>query len=335
MDDSVNMSLSKIVKLCSWGSALVCLSACLELSEGSRSAPDAAALDAAPLSDCAHGIASGYNFTAGQSYFGAKQWIEYIPGTLPIIIAAPHGGELTPDEVPVFNDGLAQDGGSQAYARAVAQALYQLTGRHPHLVINHLARNRLNLNRAPENDNRDNAAAMVAWQEFHHFVEQAKSWVSQACQKGLYLDFHTNGHDHGYVELGYLLTREQLNLSDAQINQLTTSSLTHLASQDGHSLAALVHGEWSLGQIMHEQYNILTIPNATDIPFQHRYFSGGYNTRSHGSVAGGVIDAIQIESHFNYVNSGASVRLDYSLRLAHAIHQYMQHWYGFDFDPLH
>jgi len=312
---------------------LICLSACLELSEDST--PNTNPLVAAtPAINCSHGEPNVWGFEAGQPYFGDNHWIEYIPGTLPIIIAAPHGGELTPDEVPVFNDGLARDGGSQEYARAVAQSLYNLTGRYPHLIINHLARNRLNLNRAQEDDNQDNALAMLAWGEFHQFIDQAKNWVEQACETGLYFDFHTNGHEHGYVELGYLLTRDELNLSDSQINLLSDTSIHHLANQDDHTLTEIVHGEFSLGQIMNEQYNILTIPNATNIPFQHEYFTGGYNTRTHGSVDGGVIDAIQIESHFNYVNSGESTRLDYSLKLSQAIFQYIEHWYGFDLNNL-
>jgi len=313
--------------------ALVCISACLELSEDSS--PDTNPLVAAtPSISCSHGVPSNYEFEAGQSYFGDNNWIEYIPGTLPIIIGAPHGGELTPNEIPVYNDGLARDGGSQEYARAVATSLHNLTGRYPHLVINHLARNRLNLNRAPEDDNQDNALAMVAWNEFHQFINQAKNWVNQACEKGLYFDFHTNGHDHGYNELGYLLKRDELNLSDSQINLLSDTSIHHLANQTGHTLSEIVHGEFSLGEIMNEQYNVSTIPNTTDIPFQHDYFTGGYNTRIHGSVNGGVIDAIQIESHFNYVNSGESTRLDYSLKLSQAILQYVEHWYGFDLQNL-
>jgi len=312
---------------------LIPLSACLELSEDTT--PNTHPLEgAAAAINCSQGAPNGWAFEAGQSYFGDNHWIEYIPGTLPIIIGAPHGGELTPDDVPVFNDGLARDGGSQEYARAVAQSLYNLTGRYPHLIINHLARNRLNLNRAPEDDNQDNVLAMVAWGEFHQFIGQAKSWVEQACEKGLYFDFHTNGHEHGYVELGYLLTRDELNLGDSQINLLSDTSLHQLANQEGHTLAEIVHGEFSLGEIMNGQYSVLTIPNATNIPFQHDYFTGGYNTRTHGSVNGGVIDAIQIESHFNYVNSGETTRLEYSLKLSQAIFQYVEHWYGFDLNNL-
>ncbi len=318
------------------GGVLLLVNACIELDQDSTEEAQINADLSSPTSPhCSHDAPANYDFIIGQSYFGQNNWIEYIPGSLPIIISAPHGGELTPPEVPIYNDGLARDGGSQEYARAVAQSLFNLTGKYPHLIINHLARNRLNLNRAQIDDNHENPLAMVAWNEFHNFISSAKDWVSQACGKGLYFDFHTNGHDHGYNELGYLLSRNELNEADSIINNLANnSSLNHLASEDAHLLSELVHGEMSLGNILNEQYQLLTIPNAINIPFNHDYFTGGYNTRTHGSIDGGVIDGIQIESHFNFVNSGEDTRLDYSLKLSQGIFKFVQHWYGFDLKSL-
>jgi len=284
--------------------------------------------------DCVQNSPTDYNYIPGQSYFGNNNWIEYIAGDLPIIIGAPHGGELTPEEVPVYNDGLAQDGGSQDYARATAQSLYDQTGKYPHLIINHLMRNRLNLNRAQEDDNFNNPQAMQAWNEFHEFINQAKAWVNQACGKGAYFDFHTNGHEHGYNELGFLLSRSELNLEAAQLNLLqANSSIKNLASDTTQSFWDILYGPNSLGNIMHDQYELLTIPNARDMPFAHDYFSGGYNTQNHGSRDGGKVDGIQIESHWRYVNNGGATRLDYSQKLASSIKAYLQYWYGFTLEP--
>ncbi len=33
-------------------------------------------------------------YTVGVSYYGDSSWIEYIPGNMPIIIVAPHAGNL-------------------------------------------------------------------------------------------------------------------------------------------------------------------------------------------------------------------------------------------------
>ncbi len=316
------------------------LTACIDLADesdtntGLDTQSSQTLSDEASAEDCSQNPPTDYNYIPGQSYFGNNNWIEYIAGDLPIIISAPHGGELTPEEVPIYNDGLAQDGGSQDYARATAQALYEQTGKHPHLIINHLMRNRLNLNRAQEDDNFNNPLAMQAWNEFHSFVSQAKAWVSQVCGKGAYFDFHTNGHEHGYNELGFLLSRDELNLEQAQLNLLAVdSSIKNLASDSPQPFWDILYGPYSLGNIMHDQYELLTIPNARDLPFAHDYFTGGFNTQTHGSRDGGEVDGIQIESHWRYVNNGESTRLDYSQKLARSIKAYIQYWYGFTLEP--
>lgn len=302
------------------------LSGCDEGESTFASDNTAAVCSASPPDD--------YDFEVGQSYWGANNWIEYIPGALPIIITAPHGGSLTPDEIPVFNDGSSTDAKSQEYTRAVADELEVLTGKKPHVVINHIMRNRLNLNRAKESDNFDNPFAMQAWDEFHAFVNNAKEWVTSACGKGLYLDFHTNGFDHGMNVLGYLLYRSDLNQSDEVIDAMVDeTSLKNLAADPEVTLSELVHGPFSLGEIMNSVYELSTIPNAVDIPFDYGYFNGGYNTAAHGSRDGGVIDGIQLESHWSFVNQGESTRLDYSGKLARAIADFVERWYGFNLSP--
>ena len=44
------------------------------------------------------------NFIPGQSYFGQNNYVEYIAGNLPIIIGVPHGGTLTPANLPVIHN---------------------------------------------------------------------------------------------------------------------------------------------------------------------------------------------------------------------------------------
>lgn len=38
-------------------------------------------------------------FVPGQSYFGRNDYVEYIPGELPVVLSAPHGGSLEPEEI--------------------------------------------------------------------------------------------------------------------------------------------------------------------------------------------------------------------------------------------
>ena len=151
-----------------------------------------------------------------------------------------------------------------------------------------------------------------------------------ACGKGTYFDFHTNGFSHGMNVLGYLLYRDDLNQDDEVIDtMLTSTSLRSLASNPGTFLSEAVHGPFSLGELMNDDHGVLTIPNTIDIPFEYSYFNGGYNTATHGSRDGGVIDGIQLESHWHFVNQGESTRLDYSEKVAKAILEFVERWYGF------
>ena len=38
--------------------------------------------------------ASAEDYVPGQSYFGVRGFVEYIPGDSPVILTAPHGGGL-------------------------------------------------------------------------------------------------------------------------------------------------------------------------------------------------------------------------------------------------
>ncbi|MFM2081749.1 MAG: hypothetical protein RL380_440, partial [Verrucomicrobiota bacterium] len=39
-------------------------------------------------------------YVPGSTYFGRSNYIEYAAGDLPFIMSAPHGGSLTPSEIP-------------------------------------------------------------------------------------------------------------------------------------------------------------------------------------------------------------------------------------------
>jgi acyl-homoserine-lactone acylase len=87
---------------------------------------------------------------AGKSYFGRDGYVEYIAGNSPVIITAPHGGELAPAEIPDRGCGTTvTDLATEQLARAFQFQFHRQTGRYPHVIINRLKRSKMDANRDP------------------------------------------------------------------------------------------------------------------------------------------------------------------------------------------
>ena len=240
-------------------------------------------------------------FTPGQSYFGRNQYVEYIAGNAPVIFAAPHGGTLVPDEIEPRSCGTTvRDSNTEELARTLRDTFFASTGKYPHIIINRLSRTRFDANRDQAEASCGNAAAAVAWEEWHALLDTATAAVTAASGRGWFVDLHGHGHAIARLELGYLLTNANLDRPDPQLNALEMSSSVRSLSQDDTttSFAELVRGPQSLGALFAVE-GFRSIPSPSDpAPSGADYFDGGYNTRRHGCVAGGKICAVQIEANF-------------------------------------
>ena len=148
--------------------------------------------------------------------FGRSNYTEAISGDLPIILSAPHGGDLRPSEIPdrTFGSTLA-DANTEDVLRQLAAALLEKTGRRPFRVICHLHRIKLDANREIVEAAQGSPIAEQAWTEYHGFIDDAKRRVLTSSSFGLLLDLHGHAHAVPRLELGYLLSDAELNLSDA------------------------------------------------------------------------------------------------------------------------
>jgi hypothetical protein len=242
------------------------------------------------------------HYTPGTSYFGRANYIEYVAGELPIIITAPHGGSLRPDEIPDRTFGTTvTDLNTVELARAIDSAFVRHTGKHVHVVMVHLARVKLDANRDIAEGAQGDAEATIAWQDFQGFVRDAKSAVNAASESGFYIDLHGHGHDIQRLELGYLLDADQLALPDATLDgepaHETESSIRTLSVRSPLSFATLLRGPNSLGALF-EREGFPAVPSdSTPDPGTDPYFSGGYNSSLHGCRTGGTICGVQIEAN--------------------------------------
>jgi N-formylglutamate amidohydrolase len=230
---------------------------------------------------------------------GETGYIEYWPGELPIILSAPHGGKLTPKELPNRTTGrLQRDAFTQELAIEMRDAMKRRYGAAPHLVICHLARVKLDANRAIKEAAQGSAIAEKAWHEYHGFIREAEKVVMQSYPRGLYLDVHGHSHELQRVELGYLLGKDEIQWPPQKLNApgvSQRSSVRLLDESSDEDFAGLLRGPYSLGAML-EQRGVPCVPApGAELDVADLYFSGGYDTETHGSSDGVGLDAIQLE----------------------------------------
>ncbi|WP_156762894.1 hypothetical protein [Woeseia oceani] len=260
--------------------------------------------------------------------------IELIPGTLPIIISVPHGGAQEPSEIPIYDYGLTTDAQSLTASLLLADEIYQITGERPHVVINNVRRNRLNLNRAAASDNPD-ADAQTLWTGYHLFAEEARNYVTDVCGKGLFIDMHTNGaaHDKNMLAVGFGRSDIE-DLFDGSYDRSLFTAKATIRNVLNQTLMAVdninIGPTLSFGDLANRT-STHTIPTSTLDPMPAgTFFNGGFNIREHGSLNGGSVDAIQVENHWRYINNGVQKREDYiEDDLAPAVVRWLEHYYGF------
>jgi hypothetical protein len=270
----------------------------------------------------------------GQAYFGAALYMEYIGGDLPIVISAPHGGTLVPDEIPDRTTGtLVRDTNTEELARTIGDTFFSQLGARPHIIICRLRRTKLDANREIVEAAQGNRLAQRAWYEYHAFMEAAKAQVSAGFTRGLYMDLHGHGHAIPRLELGYMLSAATLDLPDNTLASQTytnQSSIRALVASSGSTLPQLLRGPHSLGTLF-EMEGIPAVPSsAQPSPGMDEYFNGGYNTGRHGSRDGGNISGFQLESHFTGVRDNAANRSAMAVAVVNVFAEYLARHFGLD-----
>lgn len=227
--------------------------------------------------------------------------VEYIPGDLPLIIGAPHGGSLKPQSIKDRTYGVTdQDAGTQEMARLLREAMIKKTGGAPAMVIALIHRSKLDPNREIVEAAQGDPLAEQTWQNWQGFIGKAKTRVMERFGVGLYIDLHGQRHPEGRVELGYMISPEKLRESDAELEKASlvvrASSIRELDQRSPASFIELLRGPTSLGGMLQAR-GYLSVPSpAVPAPKEGElYFRGGYNTDTHGSRLGGTISALQIE----------------------------------------
>ena len=270
-------------------------------------------------------------YQSGKVYFGRENYIEYHAGNLPIILSAPHGGQLTPDEISDRTYGtFVTDLNTYELTKTIMDSMIVRFGGYPHVILCKLKRTKLDANRDSIEAAQENKYALRAWQEYHHYIEVAKKKITNDQGSGLFLDIHGHGKNpDGFYDLrswlGYLISSEELDQSDGVLNTnsyQSKSSISAWVDSSSYSFIEVLRGKVSFGSIL-DSLGYKSLPSINDLsPDGMRYFSGGYNTARHGSRSGGVISSIQIELPKPGIRDNQSTWSSYSKALNSTINEY-------------
>ncbi|WP_452221684.1 T9SS type A sorting domain-containing protein [Lacinutrix salivirga] len=198
-----------------------------------------------------------------------RGYIEYIPGNLPIIISAPHGGVKQsgstiggtnyPDNDSTLPDRscgtVERDDNTDILVREIQEEIFNLTGCYAHVIINNLHRSKLDPNREINEATCGDSDAIDHWNAWHNFIDQASTSVTNNWGKGLYIDLHGQSHTIPRIEIGYNITSGELNgstintttiINKSTIKNLVNNNINNLNIED------LVRGNNSLGELFQE-----------------------------------------------------------------------------------
>ncbi len=198
-----------------------------------------------------------------------NEYIEYIPGNMPIIISAPHGGvkqsgqtiggTFYPDNDSALPDRSCgtneRDDNTDILIREIQQSVFDQTGCYPYIIISNLHRSKLDPNREQNEATCGDADALFYWNAFHSFIDDASTDVMSKWGKGLYIDLHGQSHSIPRIEAGYNISASDLNNTTANhLNTVSNSTITNLVSTNLGNLTQeeLVRGPNSLGGIFRD-----------------------------------------------------------------------------------
>lgn len=270
----------------------------------------------------------------GSSVFAKHKFIEYIPGDLPLVIAASHGGNLTPAEIPDRTNSVVwMDMNTQELARTIADVIHAETKHHIHLVICRLHRRKLDANREIVEAAQGNELAAQAWAEHHDFIDQACEAAVRQFGVAFFIDLHGHAHPVPHAELGYVQDVPDLAKGDEVLNEkasISNSSLRWIAEHSRLSHTELLRGPMSFGALL-EQNGFLATPSPRLPVPPEPFFRGGYTVNRHCRSDRNVT-GLQIETNRPRLRDTAENRLRFARALLSTLQTYFTAHLGFGID---
>ena len=178
--------------------------------------------------------------------------IEYIPGNIPVVISAPHGGKQTPSGLPT-RSGCGtneEDNNTDILIREIQKQTYAQMGGYPHIIINNLSRSKLDPNRIESVATCNNAITVPYFTAYNDFIDDAVTTIMTDYGKGLYIDLHGQSHTPKRIDVGHNISTSTLD-SGTLSNTIDYSTIDNLKNDNLQNLSLddLVRGSQSFGNL--------------------------------------------------------------------------------------
>ena len=266
------------------------------------------------------------------------QWIDFVEfreGNIPLIIIAPHGGDLKPQWIEnrdCEGSVITKDLYTLDIAFQVENELKN-NGYQPYIVYAKIHRIKLDLNRSLETSHCEDDTSNGLWQLFHDQIFNYRQEIISKFNRGLLIDFHGHGHPIQRIELGYLLKSDMLRelSNDVSVVPYSETSISSLIENHpkNKQLGDLLFGDDALGSLLSKN-GFPTVPSSTDRAPKsgEPFFSGGTNTREYGSKYQNGVDAIQLELNRNGLRQDNEDRERFSKVFTEILIDYMKIHYS-------
>ena len=248
-------------------------------------------------------------YTPGEIVTDNQGYVSYRVGNTPIIITVPHDGTLTPSTFPDRTGETARAVDTRKVAEQFAYFYYQNSnGLYPHIIYNNVSRTKLDPDLNQMDGAQGNSYANTTYGTYHSYLQTAIDSVEANFDLGILLNLVEHNHSNQRVELGYLLSASDLDLTNLQLNSYSSqSSVSHIANLSSSSFAEVIRGYNSLGTLIvgssytsnDVNYTFEAVPTL-DTPTigSSDYKSGGYTITQYGSSNGGKINGIDVATPF-------------------------------------
>ena len=227
-------------------------------------------------------------YIPGNVYYDKNKWVEFIPGTMPLVISVPHGGPIEPSDVPDRSCPdvvTVTDGRTINLALAIEEVFKTEYKVYPSIIICHLKRLKVDMNREIEVATCGNDEMKTPWRFWHEMVDTALAAAINKYGQTIYIDLHGQGHPNQRLELGYLLDNEELQKSSKSDDDTLFTSQSSLHNLIGNSngkfkLKDMLTGTNAFGTWMQDAGFAATPSKQDPYPYPNeKYFDGGYNVR--------------------------------------------------------